>query len=149
MTSYLDDEADVTPYKKVVPMPSGTPVVLGKQDVTGKKVSIDNPKTAFGNLKSCFHFIPMGVMFQVAEVMKLGAAKYGLKNWRKQPIKASPYYDAIYRHIIAWYEDTEEQDAESKQSHLAHIIANAMILLDATKQGKLIDDRTECEAIHK
>lgn len=125
----------------------------GKAMIFNGRTSIptmtDNPKTAYGNLKSCFHFIPMSVMFGVAEVMKLGASKYGLKNWRKQPIKASPYYDAIYRHLIAWYEEAEEIDSESKQSHLSHVIANAMILLDAIKQETLIDDRKDKEALSK
>ncbi len=85
----------------------------------------------------------------VSKVMAFGAAKYGVKNWRKQPIRASTYYSAMLRHLIAWYEYSENDDRESSQPHLAHVIANCMILLDAQEQGTLIDDRDFSEILGK
>lgn len=89
----------------------------------------------------------MEVVLQVAEVMKLGATKYGVKNWRRQPIKASTYYAAMFRHMVQWYELREEVDAESGQHHLAHAICCAMLVLDAAKHDALIDDRDFAEVL--
>lgn len=109
----------------------------------------DNPKKAYGDPKPSIHTIPMAVMVEVAEVMRGGAGKYGVRNWRKQPIKASTYYSAIFRHLVQWYEDVESVDADSGRSHLAHIIANAMLVLDAEKHSTLIDDREFSEVLVK
>lgn len=112
-------------------------------------MEIDNPKKAMGDLKPCVHYAPMSVMLQVAEVMRGGAKKYGVKNWRAQPIKVSTYYDAMFRHLTAWFEDGRDLDDESGQPHLAHIIACAMLLMDSQRLGILVDDRHECEVLTK
>lgn len=105
----------------------------------------ENPKKAFGALKPCMHYVPMNVMLAVAKVFELGAAKYGLKNFRVQPIDASTYYSAMHRHLIAFFEGGEDVDPESGQPHLAHVIAGAMILMDGLERGSLIDDRAAYE----
>ena len=106
----------------------------------------DNPKKAFGDEKPCAHFLVMSVFKGVAEVMSVGAKKYGLRNWRKQPVRASTYYDGMLRHIDQWYNDLEDADAETGRHHLEHVIANAMILLDGMNHG-MIDDRNDCEVL--
>jgi len=109
----------------------------------------ENPKKAFGTLKPSIHNIPMQpLLAQVAGVMALGAKKYGIKNWRKQPIDASTYYDAIFRHLEQWFEEREDKDIESGKHHLAHIVAGALIVLDAIEHGTLIDDRGRSEVLH-
>lgn len=118
---------------------------LGIEAAIAQAISV-NPKKAMGSLKPGFHTVPMSVMLEVAEVMRLGAAKYGQKNWREQAIDTSTYYSAMLRHLLSWFEDAEDLDPESGQHHLAHVIANAMIVLDGQKQGKLIDDRRFQEA---
>ena len=107
----------------------------------------DNPKKAFGDQKPCAHYLVMGVFKGVAEEMKVWARKYGLRNWRKQPIKASTYYDGMMRHIDQWYNDLEDKDVESQRHHLEHVIANAMIVLDSIERGVIVDDRDECEVL--
>ena len=108
----------------------------------------DNPKKAFGVAKSRLSFVPMNIIRDdVAEVMALGATKYGHKNWRKQPIDTSTYYDAAHRHLIAWFEDGEDVDPESKKSHLAHVICCMLIILDGLHRGELIDDRAKAEVL--
>jgi hypothetical protein len=109
-----------------------------------KALSVDNPKKALGDLKPSVHFVPMEVMLQVAKVMELGAKKYGRMNWREQPIQASTYYSAMFRHMIAWFEG-EDVDPESGQPHLAHAICCAMLVLDSERRGILIDDRFDFE----
>lgn len=108
---------------------------------------VDNPKKAQGDLKPGAHFFPMSVLPDCFEVMRTGAAKYGLKNWRAQPIRASTYYDAIHRHTRQWFDDLEDRDIESQKSHLAHVICCAAIALDSINRGLMIDDRADTEVL--
>lgn len=107
-----------------------------------------NPKSAPGRAKPCLSLVPMNAMLDVAEVMRHGADKYGRKNWRKQPIDASTYYDAALRHLIAWFERGEDADPESGKSHLAHVACCALLLLDGIERGELIDDRQLYEVLN-
>lgn len=99
-----------------------------------------NPKTAFGVQKTPLHLIPAPALLAEAEVFGLGAKKYGAYNWREHSVSASVYVAAALRHLLAWQE-RQDTDAESGQSHLAHVRACMGILLDAGHHGKLNDDR--------
>jgi len=99
-----------------------------------------NPKNAFGLAKPPIHLIPGAALVQVAMVMKLGAEKYGAANWRDTKVTASTYVGAAQRHLLSWY-DGEGIDPESGASHIAHMVACGLILLDALACGKFIDDR--------
>ena len=107
-----------------------------------------NPKKAQGQLKPCIHYIPTGVILQEAEVMADGAEEYGRYNWRVQHIEATTYIDAIFRHLDAWASG-EDICPKSRKSHMAHIRANAGILLDALNHDVLIDDRLLTEVKSK
>ena len=107
----------------------------------------ENPKKAHGALKPCLSYMPTSILLAVARVFELGARKYGLRNWRRQPIDASTYYDAMNRHLIAWFEGGEDIDPESGQSHLAHVVACAMIVMDSRNLGTLKDDRGRTEVL--
>ncbi len=80
-----------------------------------------------------------------ARVHKIGADKYGQRNWRIDPIKASTYEAAILRHLKAWAEG-EDKDPESGESHLYHIRACCAVVLDSELHGTLIDDRARQES---
>jgi hypothetical protein len=99
-----------------------------------------NPKARRGATKSPLGLIPPPAEVAVAEVFGLGAAKYGAYNWRETRVEAMTYVHAMKRHLASWL-DGENQDPESGQSHLAHIAANAMILLDAYAIGMIDDNR--------
>lgn len=107
----------------------------------------DNPKKAHGALKPSASFAPMNVMPSVFRVFELGAAKYGKKNWREQPVDASTYMDAAQRHLIEWFEQGIDSDPESGQSPLAHVIACCMIVMDGLERGELKDDRLHTEVL--
>ena len=77
---------------------------------------------------------------QIAAVLGHGATKYGPWNWRSTPIHATSYIAAIRRHLVAWL-DGEDNDPESGLSHLAHVAAGLMILMDAEAVKTLVDDR--------
>ena len=99
-----------------------------------------NPKDLCGSMKPSLAFIPSGMLFPLAQVMQLGAKKYGLLNFRKTPVRWTVYYNAAMRHLLQAI-DGEDFDAESGQSHLAHVAACVGIMLDAEACGTLIDDR--------
>ena len=101
-----------------------------------------NPKTAYGKAKPPMQYVPPVALLELGLVMEFGAKKYGPMNWRKDPITASTYYDALMRHA-ALYWDGNDRDLESKRKHLGHIKACCAILLDAEACGTLIDDRPE------
>lgn len=100
----------------------------------------NNPKTAFGVLKNQVHYTPTTAIRELADVMRLGANKYGAYNWREKNVSASVYYDAALRHLMAWF-DGEDKDQESGRSHLAHAMACCTICIDAMENGSFIDDR--------
>jgi hypothetical protein len=99
-----------------------------------------NPKTVHGISKPGIEGVPVAPLFMVGEVMRLGIRKYGLTNWRHDPISASVYYNAAMRHIMSWW-DGDNLDFESQQSHLAHAVACLLILMDARLSDDLNDDR--------
>jgi len=115
----------------------------------GAKEMKENPKhvQAQKEGKTPYEFIPLASLSGAARVLAHGAKKYGRKNWRIDHINASTYQGAIMRHLIAYY-DGETFDRDSGENHLSHIMANCMVLLDATEQGSLIDDRLEKESIN-
>lgn len=105
-----------------------------------KFVATENPKHAAGRAKQPFRHIPPIALAAEGRVMNLGADKYGGFNWGAAGVVASVYYDAMLRHLFAWYTG-EDVDPESGESHLAHIRACAGILLDSQALKNLSDDR--------
>lgn len=82
----------------------------------------------------------------VARVLKHGADKYGVRNWRIDKILTSTYEGAIRRHFDAWRAG-EDQDPDSGERHLAHIVASIVIMADAAAHDTLIDDRARAHSI--
>jgi hypothetical protein len=101
---------------------------------------IENPKDAAGRKKTPLGLVPWVGVVALSRVMKLGAAKYGPNNWRRSNPCATVYVEAAMRHLLA-YLDGQDIDPESKESHLAHVMANMCILMDAAAVGSLNDDR--------
>lgn len=108
-----------------------------------------NPKTAYGKAKPPMQFVPPAALLELGLVMEHGASKYGPMNWRKDPISASTFYDALMRHAFQYW-DGNDRDLESRCKHVAHIMSCCAILLDAEVNGTLIDDRPEkgCSELH-
>lgn len=75
----------------------------------------------------------------VAEVMAFGAVKYTENGWRKG-FKWSRLYGAAMRHLLSHMEG-ENKDPESGLSHLAHLGACVMFLLEHEAKGLGEDDR--------
>jgi hypothetical protein len=101
-----------------------------------------NPKDAFGLQKTPLRLVPPIAVLYLAKAMGMGAKKYGEWNFRKDRPRASVYWEAMWRHLLAGL-DGQDLDEESGLPHTAHILANAAILLDAEACGTLIDDRNK------
>lgn len=104
------------------------------------KSDTTNPKERFGEEKTPLHLIPPIALEEWAWAQKSGAAKYGAFNWRDTPVRANVYTAAMMRHLIQ-YMSGIDRDAESGCHHLAHVMANCAILMDAGRSCTLIDDR--------
>ena len=77
--------------------------------------------------------------FKKAQILGLGAEKYGINDWRKG-IAWSRLVGAALRHIFLWL-DGEDNDAESRISHLAHAACSIDFLLEYEKTHRELDDR--------
>lgn len=99
-----------------------------------------NPKDAVGIRKAPLSTVPSGVMAEVGVAMLEGACKYGRHNYRVSGVRASVYYDALMRHMLAWWEG-EDVDPDSNLSHVTKAITTLVVLRDAMMQDMLTDDR--------
>lgn len=99
-----------------------------------------NPKDAVGIKKAPLSTVPSGVLMELGVAMLEGARKYGRHNFRISGVRASVYYDAAMRHLMAWWEG-EDTDPDSGISHVTKAIATLVVLRDAMGNHKLTDDR--------
>ena len=99
-----------------------------------------NPKDAVGTGKVPISTVPLPVLYEVGLAMLEGARKYGRHNYRVAGVRASVYFDALWRHIGAWWEG-EDIDAKSGLHHIAKAIATLMVLRDSQIAGNWVDDR--------
>lgn len=110
------------------------------QDCADTSAESTNPKDIAGRAKCPMALIPGEFLHGVANVLGLGAAKYGKWNWTREPIQLSNYQAAALRHWAA-IQSGEDIDQESGLSHWFHIAATAAIVENSRKCGTLIDDR--------
>lgn len=99
-----------------------------------------NPKDAVGVLKPPLSTVPAGPLFRIGAAMNEGARKYGRHNYRAVGVRSSVYYDALMRHMMAWWEG-EDTDPDSLLCHLDKAAACLVVLMDAQANGLLNDDR--------
>ena len=99
-----------------------------------------NPKDAIGVRKAPLSTVPMGVVVEMGVGMLEGTAKYGRHNYRCAGVRASVYFDALMRHMIAWWEG-EDVDQDSGMSHVTKALCTLAVLRDAQMQSMLTDDR--------
>ena len=86
--------------------------------------------------------LPMEALMEVGEVLKYGAEKYAPYNWARGMLY-SRLISACLRHIFS-YNKGEDNDPETKRSHIAHAICCLLFLLEYEKNKndyKQFDDR--------
>lgn len=99
-----------------------------------------NPKDRLGSAKPSLWVVPSTALLHLGMAMRDGGRKYGPYNWREKDVVASIYWDAKFRHMLAWLAG-EEYAEDSGIPHLGHDMACSAILLDAWHHGNMIDDR--------
>lgn len=98
-----------------------------------------NPKDAIGSSKPTLSTLPWPVLYEVGAAMLEGACKYRRHNYRIAGVRASIYFDAAMRHLVAWWEG-EDMDPDSGVHHITKCIAGLVVLRDAMMQGMLAND---------
>lgn len=99
-----------------------------------------NPKEAVGMKKAPLHLFPSTARLAGAMAFHEGMLKYGQYNWRAAGVSASVYYDALERHMEAWW-NGQDIDPKSDLHHLWKALACIAVLIDAMEVDKFIDDR--------
>ena len=94
---------------------------MSKQEKTGivKGLKFDEEKPRY-------ELIPPEAIDGVAQVLTMGARKYGSRNW-ESGIVYGRIFSACMRHLWAWWKG-EKIDPESGLSHLHHAACNIMML---------------------
>lgn len=77
----------------------------------------------------------------LARVMEQGAKKYARDNWKKG-LPREELIDSLLRHLLA-YHNGALMDAESRQPHVAHILANALFLAELELRGDYAQEVAE------
>jgi len=75
----------------------------------------------------------------MVRVLMFGSEKYDDHNWKKG-LKYTEIIESLQRHIIAFLEG-EDDDPESKLSHIGHMFCNVMFLSYMTIFRPDLDDR--------
>ena len=88
-------------------------------EMQGKKFDQNKPRMSL---------LPKGALSAVIRVLEFGATKYQVDGWKHVPDAKTRYYDAMQRHIDAWWQG-EQKDPETGESHLAHAVCCALFLM--------------------
>ena len=99
-----------------------------------------NPKDAVGTKKVPFSTVSAPVIAEIGLAMLEGARKYGRHNYRAVGVRGSVYYDALMRHLTAWWEG-EDVDEDSGLSHITKALACLVVLRDSMLMENWVDDR--------
>lgn len=78
--------------------------------------------------KPRWSLLPTGTVGQIVEVLEIGAVKYDIDNWQRVPDARRRYYDALQRHVEAWW-NGQRDDPETGKHHLAHAGCCILFLL--------------------
>ena len=77
--------------------------------------------------------VPRQIIFDIARIREYGNEKYhDPDNWKTVEIER--YRDAAYRHFMAYLDDPQGVDEESKLPHLWHLACNIAFLCEMEKQ---------------
>lgn len=80
------------------------------------------------NAKPRWSLLPHGAVLAIVQVLEFGARKYAVDNWQRVPEARQRYYDALMRHVDAWWRG-ERHDPETGRLHLAHAGCCVLFLL--------------------
>jgi hypothetical protein len=109
---------------------------------TKDKVIIEEGKASkFDSGKVRMDLLPMRPLKDIAQILTIGAEKYGAENWRTgEPIAHSRHFAGIQRHLMAYWSG-EDYDPETGKSHLAHAACGLLFYMELAKSHPEKDDR--------
>lgn len=84
--------------------------------------------------------LPWRALRSVVRVLMFGAKKYGRDNWRLVPDARNRYWNAAIRHLVAWQQG-EDRDPETGESHLSHAVCCCLFMLDGEEQNREAQNR--------
>lgn len=87
-----------------------------------------------------YNLIPGDVLAEVARLYGQGATKYAERNW-EAGYAQSLSFDALNRHLWAYWQDREDYDPESNCHHLAAVIFHAAAMMRGSWVHPQFDDR--------
>ena len=93
----------------------------------------------FNEGKPRWSLVPQSALIPMVRVLEFGAKKYGDYNWVKG-LSIRETCESLKRHLDAFMEG-EDDDPESKLSHIGHIQCNALFLSWIMENRKDLDDR--------
>lgn len=93
----------------------------------------------YNDKKPQYSLIDFKSLEPMVRVLEFGAKKYSKDNWKKG-LPVMSICDSLLRHLIAFM-NGENNDKESKQSHIGHILCNAMFLQYVMDNKSELDDR--------
>jgi hypothetical protein len=93
----------------------------------------------FNNNKLKWSLVSWRALEPLVQVLMFGAEKYDDHNWKKG-LKYTETCESLQRHLNSFLEG-EDNDKESKISHVGHILCNAMFLSYMSMFRKDLDDR--------
>ena len=93
----------------------------------------------FNEGKPRWSLVPQSALIPMVRVLEFGAKKYGDYNWTKG-LSIRETCESLKRHLDAFMEG-EDDDPESKLSHIGHIQCNALFLSWMMENRKDLDDR--------
>lgn len=93
----------------------------------------------FNNNKLKWSLVSWKALEPLVQVLMFGAEKYDDHNWKKG-LKYTETCESLQRHLNSFIEG-EDNDKESKLSHVGHILCNAMFLSYMSMFRKDLDDR--------
>jgi len=99
-----------------------------------------NPKDSVGIRKVPLHVVSSFVLMEMVLGMMEGGRKYGAHNYRVAGVRASVYYDAAMRHLMAWWEG-ESTDPDSGLNHITKALSCLSVLRDSMHTNNWVDDR--------
>ena len=90
--------------------------------------------------KPRFDLIPPEMLTALSTIITFGANKYGVRNWEQGDMEYSRIFNALMRHMLAWW-SREDLDPETGKSHLWHAACNIAFLVTYEAREIGIDDR--------
>ncbi len=141
ITESMPSSAKETPRSPTLNKENNMTTRECKIETKDKVEFIEGKAPKFDSGKVRLDLLPVRPLKDIAEVLSIGADKYGANSWREgEMIAWSRCYSATQRHLMQFWSG-EDLDEETKLSHLAHAACNILFMIEHSYINKQGDDR--------